>query len=275
MTHTGDRVDRLDEQARRSSWLDHAVRAGFVAYGFVHVMIAWVAIQLALGKSSGKPSPQGALAQLADEQFGRVLIWAVAVGLFLLVVWRILEAVGGHEWAEGSDRVRARLGSAGKAVVYGAIGVAAVRVATGSGGGGSSKQSKTMTARVLDWPAGEWIVGLVGLAILAYGARLVWRGCTDAFLEHLDATGQLGDVGTAYKWLGRAGYVSKGVAIGIVGCLFGYAALNHDPSKSGGLDQALREVLDRPFGPTLLLVIAAGIGCYGLFCFARARHLSR
>jgi hypothetical protein len=34
-------------------------------------------------------------------------------------------------------------------------------------------------------------------------------------------------------------------------------------------------VLDQPFGPVLLLVIAAGIGCYGLFCFARARHLSR
>ena len=40
-------------------------------------------------------------------------------------------------------------------------------------------------------------------------------------------------------------------------------------------DQALRDVLQRPFGPTLLLLIAAGLGCYGLFCFAWARHLSR
>ena len=34
-------------------------------------------------------------------------------------------------------------------------------------------------------------------------------------------------------------------------------------------------MLQQPFGPVLLGLIAIGIGCYGLFCFARARHLSR
>jgi hypothetical protein len=268
-------VERVGQQADRSDWVDGAVRFGLVAYGFVHLLIAWVAIELALGKGNGNPSAKGAMAHLADQRFGHVLLWAVAVGLFLLVLWRILEAAVGHRDKEGAKRVWSRLFSLARGGVYGAIGLSAVRVATGSGGGSSSKQSKTMTARVLDWPAGEWIVGLVGLAILGYGASLVWRGVTDGFLEHLDGRGQTGDSGTAYTWLGRAGYVSKGIAIGIVGCLFGYAAINHDPNKTGGLDQALRDVLDRPFGPTLLLAIAAGIGCYGLFCFARARHLSR
>ena len=268
-------VERAGQQADRSDWMDRAVRFGLVAYGFVHLLIAWVAIQLALGTGNGNPSAKGAMAHLSQQRFGHVLLWAVAVGLFLLVVWRVLEAIGGHRDKEGGKRVWSRLFSLGRGVVYGVIGFSAVRVATGSGGGSSSKQSKTMTARVLDWPAGEWIVGLVGLAILAYGASLVWRGVTDGFLEHLDGQGRSGDSGTAYTWLGRAGYVSKGIAIGIVGCLFGYAAISHDPNKTGGLDQALRDVLDQPFGPTLLLVIAAGIGCYGLFCFARARHLSR
>jgi hypothetical protein len=270
---TGDRLEQVGAEADRSDWLDHAVRFGLVAYGVVHLMIAWVAIQLALGTGGGKASAKGALARLAAQPFGHVLIWAVAVGLFLLVVWRILEAIGGHRDAEGGKRVRARLVSLGKAVIYGAIGVSAVRVATGSGG--KSKGSKAMTAQVMDWPAGQWVIGLVGLAIIGYGARMAWRGCTDEFLEHLDGEGRSGDSGTAYTWLGRAGYVSKGVAIGIVGCLFGYGAITHDPQKTGGLDQALRKVLQQPFGPWLLLVIAAGIGCYGLFCFARARHLSR
>ena len=38
----------------------------------------------------------------------------------------------------------------------------------------------------------------------------------------------------------------------IVGGLFVYAAITHDAKKSGGLDQALFEVLDQPFGPVLL-----------------------
>ena len=46
-------------------------------------------------------------------------------------------------------------------------------------------------------------------------------------------------------------------------------------SKSGSLDQALQQGAELPLRPVLLVAIAAGIICYGLFCFARARHLSQ
>jgi Na+/proline symporter len=62
-------------------------------------------------------------------------------------------------------------------------------------------------------------------------------------------------------------------ALLVVVGLFGYAAVTHEAKKSGGLDQALLTVLKQPFGPVLLALIAAGIVCYGLFCFVRARHL--
>ena len=73
---------------------------------------------------------------------------------------------------------------------------------------------------------------------------------------------------------GKMGYIAKGIAIGVIGVLFLYAAIDHSAKKSGGLDQALHKVLHQPFGPVLLFAISVGIGCYGLFCFARARHLS-
>jgi hypothetical protein len=269
----GDRIERAGDEAERSNWLDRAVRFGLVAYGFVYLMIAWVAGQLALGNHEGRPSAQGALAHLADEPLGRLLLWAVAVGLFVLVVWRVLEAIGGHRGAEGADLVRRRAVSVGKALLYGGLGVSAVSVATG--GGQSSRAPKTATAEVMDLPAGQWLVGLAALAIIGYGAVLVWRGCTDRFLEHLDGSGRSGEAGRAYTWFGRAGHVAKGIAFGLVGCLVGYAAVTHEPQKSGGLDHALRKVLEQPFGPYLLLAIAVGIGCYGLFCFAWARHRSR
>ena len=47
------------------------------------------------------------------------------------------------------------------------------------------------------------------------------------------------------------------------------------PDKSGGLDVALHKVLQQPFGGPMLFLIAAGFACYGLFCFAWARHLDR
>ena len=272
-TSAGERLERAGEQAHHSEWLDRAVRFGLVAYGAVYLLIAWVAAQLALGNHSGRPSPQGALAKLADDPVGHAVLWAVAVGLFVLVLWRLLEALGGHRGAQGAERAAKRALSVGKALLYGALGVSAVRVALGSGQ--SRRAPKTATAKVMDWPAGQWIVGLAALAIIGYGVAMLWGGCTDRFLRHLDVDGQTGDSGTAYTWLGRVGHVAKGVSFGIVGCLVGYAAITHEPRKSGGLDQALEKVLYQPYGPLLLFVIAVGIGCYGVFCFAWARHLSR
>ena len=87
--------------------------------------------------------------------------------------------------------------------------------------------------------------------------------------------GRTGRVGRAYVLLGVVGYVSRGIAIGLVGALFIYAALTHDPQKSGGLDQALQEVLAQPFGAPALVLMALGLACFGLFCFAWARHIDR
>ena len=49
------------EQAHESDWLDHAIRAGLVAYGVVHLLIAWLAIQLALGEKADSASNSGAM----------------------------------------------------------------------------------------------------------------------------------------------------------------------------------------------------------------------
>ena len=268
-----NRAERSGREANDSDWLDYAIRAGLVAYGIVHLMIAWLAAQLALGEQEGKASSTGALQELAEGAFGTILIWLIAVGMILLVLWRLLEAALGHEDEDGKEQIRKRLGSLAKAVIYGAIAVSAVKVATGSSSQGGGSDS--MTAQLMDLPAGRWIVAGVGLAIIAYGANLVRRAWTEKFREHLSAEGKSGEVGKAYIWFGKAGYMAKGISIAIVGGLFCYAAYTHEPNKSGGLDVALHKVLEQPFGQFLLLAIAAGIACYGLFCFARARHLSR
>jgi hypothetical protein len=65
---------------------------------------------------------------------------------------------------------------------------------------------------------------------------------------------------------------ARGIAFGIVGSLFVWAAVTHDADKSGGLDQALSRLLHTPLGPVLLAAVAAGFACYGTFNVAKARH---
>lgn len=272
ITHQAERAGR---QAHASDWLDHAIRAGLVSYGAVHLLIAWLALQLAFGEREGSPSSSGAMQQLAEQPFGQVLVWLVAVGMFLLVVWRLLEAALGHRDKDGAELVRKRVSSAGKAVLYGAIGVSAIRIATGSGGSGGKDGTDSTTAKLMDLPAGQAIVVAVGVAIIGYGVYQIVKAWTEKFAKELDPEGKSGNSGSAYLLFGKIGYVAKGIAVGIVGVLFVYAGVTHEADKSGGLDQALYEVLDQPFGPVLLGAIAIGIGCFGLFCFARARHLAR
>ncbi len=264
-------VRHQGERAKNSEWLDVAIRIGLVAYGIVHLTIAWLAAQLALGDRSGGASQQGALHHLAGEPFGKILVWAIALGMFSLVIWQLLEAALGHRGEEGGKRIRKRATSALKAVIYGYIGVLAVKTVTGGSSGGGAKSS---TAKAMTVPGGAFVVGLIGVAVIGYGAGLAWRGWKEKFAEHLDSGGKTGEVGKAYLLLGKVGYIAKGVAMAVVGGLFCYAALTHDPNKAGGLDAALHEVLQQTLGVLLLLAIAVGLACYGLFCFARARHLN-
>jgi len=263
-------VKESGKDAEQSPWLDVAARAGLVAYGVVHLLIAWVALQLAFGGTSQEASSKGGFEELASHPVGTVALWAVAVGLVLLVLWRLVEAAFGHLDEEpGPPRWRRRATSAGKAVAYGVLAGSAFGVLLGSGGSGGPP----LTGRVMAWPGGQWLVVLAGLGVLSYAGWAVWHGWTDRFLQLLDRQGRAGEVGEVYRWFGKVGYVVKGVATGIVGVLVVHAGWTHEGKDDEGLDDALRTVRDQPFGPYLLAAVALGLACYGLFAFARARHL--
>lgn len=245
--------------------LKHLARVGYVALAIVYLMIAWLAVQLAFGDREGTPSSSGALRELAQQPLGEVLVWLVSIGLFLLAIWQAIEVIAG-------DDLKDRAMAAVKTVLYAVIGFSGLKVAIGAGSSG--KGEETWTAKLLGLPGGQLIVGVVALAIIGYGCYEAYKAWTDKFAEDLDHEGRSGATGTAYLWFGRIGFAARGVAIVIVGGLFGYAAITHDAKKSGGLDQALFEVLDQPFGPVLLCVLGLGLACFGLFTLARAKHLN-
>jgi type IV secretory pathway VirB2 component (pilin) len=261
-------------RADNSEWMDHAVRVGLVSYGIVHLVLAWLTIQLVFGGGGGQASNQGALQQLAQNGLGRFFLYVAAAGFLALVVWQALEAAFGHRDEDGGKRVLKRLTSAAKVVIYGALGISSFKTASGSSsskGGGT----QSMTSKVMDLPAGQLLVGAIGLGVVVVAGVLAYRGWKEKFRSKLDVDGRTGKDGRAYVLFGKIGYIAKGVALAVVGLLFLYAAVTHDSSKSGGLDQALHKLLEQPFGSVMLVVIAIGFAGYGLFCFAWARHLDR
>jgi len=245
-------------------------RIGLIGYGVVNVLLAWLTTRVAFGASEAEAEAGkgGAVQQIAETGWGAVLLWVIGIGLLALAIWQLAEAIRRHTAQAG---VAPRLVSAAEAAAFAVLGVSALRAAAGRGSGGSNEEQADFTARVLAAPGGPAMVGTAGVVLAGIAALLAGKGLTRRFLADLDlraaSTGTRGLVGT----LGLVGYLTLGVAYGIVGGLITAAAADHDPEKATGLDTALSGLAGHPYGTGLLLVIAVGFACFGAFCFLDAR----
>jgi hypothetical protein len=260
--------------------LENLARVGLASYGVVHLLVAWLALQLAWGTSSESADQSGALSTVAESPVGKPLLWIIALGMIALAVWQALEVLRWRSgWsASGDARTKAVKKSAkavAKAIVYAALAVLAIRFATGSGQSSSQQQQQSTTAGVFGWPAGRWLIGLAGLVLLGIGIYHVYKGVTKHFLKEIDLAEAPPAATRLVTRLGQVGYPGKGIALGVVGGLLVWSAVTFDPAKASGLDGALRTILDAPFGQFLLTLVALGIAAFGAYLFVRARYPER
>ncbi len=251
--------------------LEVLVRGGLVGYGALYLLLGWMALQLAFGDREGRVTKSGALHQLAGESWGMVVLWAACIGFVAVAIYEALEAWLGHRSRQGLSRTFARAASAGRVVLFIVFAVSAGKTATGAR---SKEDPDGIAKQLMSSTAGPWLVAAIGVGVIVFAISCVVIAVTDRYEDHLDIDGRTGSTGTAARVLARTGYLSKGVAFGIVGGLFFWAAITERAREAGSLDAALAQLLDAPMGPFLLGLIAAGFACYGLFNLLRARHHS-
>lgn len=264
------KVSHAAESAASSTALTGLARVGLIAYGIVHVLLAWVAVNIAWSSAEQSGDESGALATLADDPLGRILLWIIGVGLIALAVWQVTEAIWGFRHEDGTKKLRHRITAAVKAVFYAALGISAFGFASG-GGSSDSQQQQEGTSGVLGLPFGQVLVVIIGLIVIGVGVGHVVRGFNRKFMKHIDK-GMSAAMRSGVERVGVAGYIADGVALTLIGAIIGYAAITFDPNKSTGLDGALKLIVTAPFGRILLTLVAVGFLAYGLFQFARARY---
>jgi hypothetical protein len=265
------RAERAAKQAADSGPIKTLGRVGLIAYGLVHLLVAYLAFRVALG-GGAKADKTGALQTIAEQPAGRFLLWVLTIGLVALTVWQLAEAGWGHQHRHPQRRrTLQRLISLGEAAVAGALAFSSFKVASGKAG--KSKEEKTaFVDKVFDWPAGELLVAAVGLGIVAISAYLVHRGMTRRFVDDLGLAAAEHHARDAAIRLGQVGWTALGVAYGIIGLLIFYAAVTYDPAKATGMDTALKTLAGQPYGTVLLLIVAAGLACFGAYCLFDARY---
>ena len=265
-------AQRVQRSAKHGRFVEWAGRVGHLAKGVSYALIAVLALQVAFGERARTSDRQGVLREIASASFGSAALVVLAVGFAAYALWQFVRAAldRGNQGDDAKGLAkRARCVVVG--VIYAASAIAAVSLAQGSrSGAGGDEQAET--ARVLDWPFGQWIVGIVGVGLVVYGVVNIVKAKTQKFRDDLREEEMHGEVRTWAVRSGVLGHAARGVVFGLVGVFLTKAAIEYDPDEAVGIDGALAKLSEQAYGTWLLGVVAFGLLCYGVFCLVQARY---
>ena len=268
LEHMGQRANAKAQE--HSEKIEFLAKIGWGAKGALYVTLGSLAVMAAVGEGGGLHGSKGVLQWLSGEPFGRVLLVAAGVGFFCYALWRfVLAAFGSGRPGSKAKKIARRVGSAVSGGMHVALGIAAIQMMMGSGGGGSSKQ--TWLAKMMS--AGTWgvvLVAVLGIVIIGVGLFQFKKAAKLGFMKEVDE-GQMSrkEVGVL-RAVGRAGLAARGVVFPLIGYFLIAAAVHHNPSKAKGTAGALSEVAQTSW--IALAVIATGLAAYGVLNLFYVRY---
>lgn len=256
----------------RSPWIARAGRVGMVAAGVLYLTLAWLAAQVADREGTEQADTEGALHAIAGVPLGKAMLAFLAAGFAGYALWRFLVAALGEKVEEGQDLNWAkRLWYVVRGAIYLGLCLTALSILFGADEGGASKERQS-AVEIMSWPAGRWLVGAIGLAIVGYGLGTALRGALRKFEDDLRTREMSPRERAWFCRVGQVGWIGRGAVFALVGAFFVQAALEFDPKEPRGLDGALDELARQSYGPFFLGAVATGLAAYGLFQFVRARY---
>ena len=250
---------------RSPSWISPLAKTGYAAKGLVYFIIGYLAAETAFGDGGLITGSSGALREIRSQPFGQVLLVIVGVGLLAYALFRLLGAfVDVENEGEDGEGLAKRAGYFGSGVAYAALGIAAF---TGLSGGGGGESEDTLTAKLLAVPAGQWLVGALGVAIILAGIFQWVKALKGKYKTKFTLDSYAAGKRRWIERIAKVGLCARGVVFPIIGFFLIRAALQSDPSEAKGLGEALQTLTRQPYGVWLLGVTAIGLACYGIYCW--------
>jgi hypothetical protein len=257
-------------EVESNSVFEAFARAGYVANGIVHLLLGVIVLVIAFG-GDGEGDQAGAYKALADAPLGVVLLWLIAVALCALGLWHAAEGILARDLSgdvKGAARKWGRRAAEwGQALVFIGLGLLAAWVALGARPDGE-RAAEDASRGLLDVWGGPIVLALVGVGFAIGGISFVAMGLMRSFRSRLRIPD--GKRGRTMTVMGVIGFVSKGVALLVVGVLLVIAAVRTDAETAASLDGAVQAILDLALGPLLAGIVGVGFLAYGVFTVFRA-----
>jgi hypothetical protein len=249
-------------------------RVGLASRGFMYLVAAGLCLRLSFGDRE-RVDRDGALDALARQRVGSLLLVLMAIGFAGYAAWRLTRAVTGASEGRDDDsksEIGRRAADVGRGLLYLAGCWQALRVLFGGRDEGGGNQETDLTVTLMQQSWGRIAVGLLGLLLLGSGGVLAYRGLKEKFAECLDMRR------VPKRWrgpipvVGQIGFVARGLVIALVGFFFLQAAIQFDAQEAVGVSGALGRLAKQPWGPVVLVAIAAGLLCFAVLSFVEARY---
>lgn len=267
MTATAERAKNTGRKAAESDSVQRLARLGLISRGLLYGVIGVLAIKVANGDTN-QADRHGALRAIGSTTLGRWLLLLVAAGFAGYALWRVAEATvrpGDKKWPS-------RVASGARALVYIAACATTVHFVVTHHVSNSDDKERDITADVLQWPGGRYLVGAVGLFIAGIGVASAQRAISGRYRKHLKENELPRGTLRWLKPVAYAGMVARAAAFALVGAFLVQAAWTYDPTKARGLDDSLRTVARAPYGEQLILLVGIGLVAFGAWCLVEARY---
>jgi uncharacterized protein DUF1206 len=262
---------RAAKEAAYSPTMELLTRLGYGVKGLIYITIGLLAIQGVLGKGSKTPADQfGAIRTFSRLPFGQVLLWIVLIGLISYALWGVIRA-SMDPFHKGTDTggLLARGGYLVSAATYASFILPTYHLLAGGRAGSGSNQTQLVT-RIMDLPMGRWIVGGIGVAIIAAGLYQCYLGIESKFERQFKPYAINPDQYRIAIQIGRFGTIARGIVFAIVGFFFVLAAYYANPGRAQGINGALNYLAKQPYGLWLLGIVAVGLIAFGIYSLMAA-----
>ena len=264
-------VKKAGKKAEFSPLLETLTRIGYGARGLIYTTMGALAVQVALGKGGALASPLGAIATIGKQPAGMILLWVILLGLVSYSLWGIVRALL-DPLHKGNDikGLIERGGFLASAFGYAIMILPTYGYITGSSLASSGSQTQKIITAIMAMPFGRWVIGVVGLAMLAAGLYHIYLGFKAGFDRQFQTYALTPKEVKLVTNVGRFGTAARGVVFAVVGGLIVLAAYRANPSQPIGMDAALATLLHQPYGIWLLGIVAVGLIAFGFYSMLSA-----
>jgi len=248
---------------------EYLARFGYAARGIVYVLVGGMALLSSF--AGGQTDQESALRMVLSQPLGWIWLGLIGLGLIGFIVWRLAQALlnaDGHPNEAKGYLIRG--GMLISAITYTGLASFAIQNALQlSFGGGSGNSKESWIAWLMQQPLGQFLIGVIGLAIIGAGAAQIIKGVRRRYLKYVAISPQqhrILDLACVY------GLAARGVVFLIIGSFFVYAAWAFDADQTGSTAEAMAWVRQLPFGGVLYAIVALGLFAFGAYGLIEARY---